>query len=285
MKRYVLLAMSLTIGFMSVSSCAPVRTVTVIQTVTVTPVSTPAPLSPSPIKPTTTAPATSKLPPTSESPIASQTPRITSTSSSLVFAYDNHHSTTSGTNGLTKLIRGKGWEVIELDIEPITYDALRSKGVSVLFTGCEILPYTDTELSELKRFVDNGGHVLVPSSGAYRQAEREITKIFGIDITPDTIGGNSVQISINSTHPLLQDVKTLGFLYPQYLTVQSPAVVLLSGGKTEPYLPLIAYYQSLTGGKVIVFPDNLYFEYSNKSSLNLADNQLFFINVLRWLKP
>ncbi|MGA3094522.1 MAG: hypothetical protein ABSD79_03970 [Dehalococcoidales bacterium] len=208
-------------------------------------------------------------------PISSSTSVPTNTNvSALIIGVDIHHSSEGG-DTFTNLASAKGWQIIKLDIEPLTYNVLKEKGIRVLYIcGGVALPYTDQELKEIQSFVSNGGILVISNDYGYRQSTRELTQLFYIDIVQTMANSYGLTMSVNSTDPLLNGVHAIYLdYYTSALQVQSPATVLLSGGSTQPYEPFIAEYQNQNGGKVLVYPDTVEYQY--------ADNGMFLNNILK----
>jgi hypothetical protein len=204
--------------------------------------------------------------------------------STRVFAFDYQHS--GGRSGLENYAMGKGWVTKRLNNEPVSLQYLLDQSVKILYIANVWLPYSDRELGELKQFVQNGGAIIIEafslSDGYYN---REVTRLFGIDITNDLILGAPVHVPITSEFAFVGYFILDGcsMFYIGYDVVR---LHVLDRGAITPLLwnshsmeeqVMMAWCQGgidrCGGGTVVVIPKLF--------DIGRDDNSVFFNNLLR----
>ena len=195
-----------------------------------------------------------------------------------VLAWDGHHCSGNSFHiESRRYAEGKGWRVVEIDVEPLTYNYLREHGISVLFIADAGLAYTEREIDAIRRFVEDGGGLLLEADRHYG---REIARIFGVRVLEQSLE-TDLRVVVQSDHPLMKDVDVFylrGVYDPRYLAVESPAYTILEAGETEPYRPVLAAAE-VGRGRVVMYPNFVYAD-----GLREADNAYFLRNALYWLQ-
>lgn len=212
-----------------------------------------------------------------------------------IFAIDIHHGGLHK-NTITNYAKGKGWNIIEIDVEPLTNEYLKQKGVKILNVEYVTLPYTEKEIAEIKAFVEQGGGLFLQADRPdYELWGKELAQTFGVTITENNVPDNLL-VSVSSDHPLMKNVGSFYILNsgysiiffegkyestfgggPKYLNINPPSYSILNAGKTEPYYPVMAAAE-YGKGRVLVYP------FLFDDSLGKADNSNFLRNALSWLQ-
>jgi len=218
-----------------------------------------------------------------------------------VYGIDVHHGKFQDEQDtlkrITNYVNGKGWKIEKINAEPLTSKYLQQKGISILHIQNVTLPYTENEIAEIKKFVEQGGGIFLVANNPSlcEEYSKEVAIVFGVRITDYFIGSVGqklavLEVTTSSNHPLMKDVNSIylsedSYGYcgnnwgsPPYLKVSSPAFSVLEGDKTEPYKPLIAAAE-VGKGRVVIAPSIFSFR-----MFTYADNSTFFRNSLYWLQ-
>jgi hypothetical protein len=214
-----------------------------------------------------------------------------------IFGIEKHHCPLTDET-LVRYAADKGWVVEEIDVEPLTEAYLTQKGVSILAIQNNTLAFTEEELREIRRFVEDGGGLLLQADqsrsrrGDMTLYAKDIAKMFGVSISNEPI--TMVDIPVQSDHALMRDVSIFSISSnnderePVFISAESPAYVILTAGTTAPYKPALAAAE-VGSGRVVIYP-TMYNDLSEVSNVrsyeawSLGDNFYFLRNALYWLQ-
>jgi hypothetical protein len=172
---------------------------------------------------------------------------------------------------------------------------LSQEGVSILAIQNNTMAFTEEELQEIKRFVENGGGLLLQADqprsrrGELTFYAKEIARMFGVSISDEPIPW--VDTTVQSDHPLMKGVSIFSISSnnddrePVFLTASSPAYVVLNAGATQPYKPALAAAE-VGSGRVVMYPTMYNFapDIRPYEAWSLGDNSYFLRNALYWLQ-
>ena len=214
-----------------------------------------------------------------------------------VLGLEVHHCPKKDTK-LAQFAAEKGWEVKELDVEPLTAAYLEREQISLLAIQNNMLAFTEEELAEIRKFVEDGGGLLLQADQQRTQDglatfyTKDVARMFGVSIGTDVVPNSN--IPVQSSHPLLKDVIIFSVdtfndeRQPVALMVNSPAVTILSCGVNKTYHSILAVAE-FGNGRVVVYP-LMYQDVSDVTNIrageswSLGDNLYFLRNALYWLQ-
>lgn len=201
---------------------------------------------------------------------------------------------------LTDLLKSGNFSVKEVRDRPLSYTLLKSYDVLVLLTPTSY--FTDGEISDVLRFAQEGGGVLLIGESNEYPTHRignvtqyfnpdylnTLSKKFGISFNRDTLserrGGrivHDVAISNFEKHAITEGVGSLNLVVAATLTLSGKAVKIASGGDTAysqvydivSYPPVAAVSRYGYGRIAAVSDTEGYIQYENK----------FLLNAFNWL--
>ena len=186
-----------------------------------------------------------------------------------VFGVDYYHSHRWGIR-FDDFVESEDWEVMRIDVEPLTCEYLEQQGVSILCIPTLNLEYTEEEIQEIVKFVENGGGLLLVVGHVSSYSDK-ITMMFGVRIVPATLEFNK-EAMVLPYHPLGKDVVTLQVGgTSDLLNVKPPAYNILQDCSK----PVMAAGE-VGAGRFVIYPESF--------NLDAADNSRFLHNVLYWLE-
>ncbi len=200
---------------------------------------------------------------------------------------DTQHGNTLLSRFVAEYAAGQGWQVVDILREPLTYDYLRQEEISILYVHGINPEFSANEILDIKRFVENGGGLLIhadPRTGYYAY---KVLRAFGANVTEYDHGSRELlDVTVESTHPLMANVGVVRLL-PAYvlagvfsdgavaLELEYPAYSILKAGAAEPYAPFVAAAE-VGMGRVVIVP--------HRFAVDKADNATFYRNALYWLQ-
>ncbi len=186
-----------------------------------------------------------------------------------VFGVDYRHSHQWGIR-FDDYVESEGWKVIRIDVEPLTYEYLEQQGVSILCIPTLNLEYTEEEIQEVVKFVENGGGLLLVVGHVSSYSDK-ITMMFGVRVIPASLKFNE-ETTVLPYHPLGKDVVTLQLDgNSDLLYIEPPAYHILQNYSK----PVIAVGE-VGAGRFVIYPEIF--------NLDATDNSYFLRNVLYWLE-
>lgn len=240
------------------------------------------------------APANTLPPATPTQALPSPTPLPTLPVKGKVLGIERHHSPLLDEK-LAQFAAEKGWEVVEIDVEPLTEEYLQRANVSILAIQNATKAFTEGELQAIHKFVENGGGLLLQADqqrsrrGKMALYAKDIAKRFGVSISDEAVPW--VNVPVQSDHPLLKDVTVFAISSnnderePVFLVANAPAYVVLNAGMSEPYKPILAAAEA-GSGRVVIYPTmfNDLEGLRPYEAWSLGDNLYFLRNALYWLQ-